>query len=140
MATLAQRVARVFYTAWLAYGSPQATVVKPISDWALPDGFSYDGRLDRIANASRVTLPNPQDYWVTEMAYIVPNQNPQELRSLIAAGLVPAGTIEVGIQEADATLFETAHAVQVSGQWYDVGYIEQGIQAGWRLVRLTRRT
>lgn len=140
MATLTQRVARMFYRAWNAYGQPTATVVRPLADWNLPAGFSYDERLDRITNSSQAVIRNPEDYWVTDTVYIVPNQNPNELRSLMAAGLVPAGTIEIGVMEADAATIENAHAVQVNGQWYDVSYIEQGIQAGWRMARLTRRS
>lgn len=138
MATLAQRVNQVFRRAWLAYGKPVLTVVRPVDVWNMPAGFAYDADIDRIANASRVVLPNPEDYWVTADVYIVPNKPSNDLRMLMAAGLVPVGTVELGLLSDDAATLENAHAVRYAGHWYNVAAVDSaGI--GWTVVRLVRR-
>lgn len=138
MATLAQRVTRVFRRAWLAYGKPAVTVVRPVTAWTLPAGYAYDANLDRIANAQHYILPNPESYWVTDSVDVIPNKPSQDLRMLMAAGLVPVGTIELGLLSTDAATLEAAHAVQYDGHWYNVAAVESaGI--GWSVVRMTRR-
>lgn len=140
MATLAVKVRLAYLRAWKAYGQPVMTVVKQIADWDLPAGYTYDPVVDRVADAGHNVLPNPEDYWVTASIYIVPDKNPAALRNLAAQGLVPDGTMAVGILSDDAAVVAAAHAVQLDGQWYDVAAVEAGLNAGWQLVRLTRRS
>lgn len=138
MATLAQRITSIFKRAWTAYGQPTLTAVRPVSQWSLPVGFAYDAHLDRIANAGHVVLPNPEDYWVTDSVNVVPNVPNRDLRALMAAGIVPSGTVELGIRSEDAATLRNAHAVQYGGEWFNVASVETaGI--GWTVVRLTRR-
>jgi hypothetical protein len=114
------------------------TAVRPVSGWSLPAGFAYDANLDRITNASHVVLPNPEAYWVTDSVDVVPSVPNRDLRAMMAAGLVPAGTVELGILSDDATTVRNAHAVQYAGEWFNVAAVETaGI--GWTVVRLTRR-
>lgn len=140
MPTLATRVRAMFFKAWNAYGRPVMPVVGPPSTWDLPDGYAYDKAVDRVAGPDHVILPNPEDYWTFETVYIIPEANPKEVSNMIAVGKVPVGTMGVGILETDAARVKAAHAVQVKGEWYDVASVEEGLNAGWRLVLLTRRS
>lgn len=139
MAKLPTRIGMIFRRAWEAYGNPTAAVVKPVAEWNLPAGFSYDARLDRITDAAHQVLPNPEAYWVEETVYIVPATNPDEMATLIAAGLVKPGSMDIGVLSADAAKLENAYAVRIDSVWYVVDGVETGFSAGWRRVRLARR-
>jgi hypothetical protein len=130
----------MFFKAWNAYGRPVMSVVGPTETWSLPTGFAYDKTVDRIANVEHVILPNPEDYWTFDTVYIVPEANPKEVRNMIAVGAVPVGTVGVGVLESDAAKVRGAHAIQLKGEWYDVSSVSEGLNAGWRLVLLTRRS
>jgi hypothetical protein len=111
--------------------------------WALPSGFAYDPAVDAIRNSAGVTLPNPEAYWATESIYIVPDDGGGETRVLIAAGVIPAGTLTLSILSDDAATVRAAHAVQVSGAWYDVVEVAcepAGGPGGWCDVQLRRRS
>lgn len=140
MATLATRVRSMFFRMWRAYNRPTISVVLPPEQWTLPDGYEYDALTDRIANTDHTILPNPEDYWSTATVYIVPDSNPKETRNLIAQGVLPSGTVDVGVLADDVATVKTGHAVQLNGEWYDVAEVGDGIGAGWHSVRLTRRS
>jgi hypothetical protein len=142
--TLSARVKAVFKRAWIAYGKPTLMAAPPVADWSLPAGFSYDASLDAIVDASGTVLPNPEDYWgALNTVYIVPVRSSDDLRSMIAAGIVPDGLLEVFVLAADLATVRTAHAVQVNGQWYDVAGVAaepSGTSDVWARLRLTRRS
>ncbi len=147
MATLAQMIPRIFRQAWRRYGQPFMTVVRPFSDWDLPVGFAYNDELDVIQNAAGIVLPNPEDYWVTDMVYIVPARQTGEARALMVAGLVPAGTVDVFVLATDLPAVRAAHAVEIDGDWYDVvnvGMEPVGVggatTAVWGRVTVQRRS
>jgi hypothetical protein len=150
--SLSTRVHRVFTWAWRRYGKPVMYVVRRMAEWTLPAGFSYDDETDSIHDAAGLWLPNPEDYWVGEYIYIVPSvrgwgtaSRTADLEVLIAAGIVPAGTIDVFILHDEVDLMREAHAVEVSGDWYDVLEVSRapigiGVEGIWARVRLTRRS
>ena len=145
--SLATNVTSIFYRAWLAYGKPVLTAVRPRSAWNLPAGFSYDDNYDAITDAAGTVLPNPQDYWATDMVYIVPTKRTADLDVLIATGVVPAGTIDIFVLAADVATMQVAHAGQINTDWYDVmdvGQAPVGYPGGatgiWARVRLQRRS
>jgi hypothetical protein len=144
--SLATSIGSIFQRAWTAYGQPRLTAVRPVSYWGLPAGFAYDPTYDAITDTNHTVLPNPETYWVTDTVYIVPVKRTADLDVLIAAGVVPAGTVDVYILAADMATMGAAHACQINGQWYDVrevalapvGY--PGSQGIWARVRLQRRS
>jgi hypothetical protein len=145
--SLATQIASIFQRAWQAYGQPVVTVVRPPSTWALPAGFAYDQTYDAIQNSAGVVLPNPQAYWVTDTVYLVPTKRTADLDVLIAAGVVPAGTVDIYVLAADVATMQAAHACQINGDWYDVKDVGQapvGYPGGalgiWARVRLQRRS
>ena len=143
--SLATRIPKIFRRAWLAYGQPQMAAVKPIADWTLPAGFSYDDELDVIRNAAGAVITNPEDYWAMDYLNIVPTRRSADLQMLIAAGEVPAGSVDVYILSADIETVRDAHSVEIDGDWYDVGeaaHAPVGVApaGNWARVRLTRRS
>jgi hypothetical protein len=144
---LASQITAIFHRAWLAYGKPVLTAVRPLATWALPAGFAYDAQYDAIQNSAGTVLPNPEAYWITDTVYIVPLKRTADLDVLIAAGIVPAGTVEVNILAYDVPRVKVAHAAQLNGDWYDVIDVGQapvgypgGATALWARVRLQRRS
>lgn len=152
MATLAQMIPRIFRHAWLRYGQPTMLAVRPISYWALPAGFAYDPNVDAIRNAGGVVLPNPQDYWATDLIYIVPSRSDRgagsiaELQELLVNGVVSGGGVGVWVLQVDIPKLRSAHAILLGDQWYDLDHQQQqpsgyGDSAGlWAYVRLKGRT
>ena len=149
--SLSSRVHKIFIRAWRRYGKPVMYVVHRMSEWTLPAGFTYDDETDSIHDASGLWLPNPEDYWVSEYIYIVPSvrggtgSGTADLEVLIAAGIVPAGTIDVYIMHSDVDTVREAHAVEMSGDWYDVLEVSRapigiGTEGVWAKTRLTRRS
>lgn len=153
MATLAQSIPRIFRHAWQRYGKPVLTAVRPMAEWNLPATFVYDQTVDEIRDPSGVVLNNPEDYWVTDLIYIVPNRSERgagaiaELAQVLAGGQVSAGTVGVWVLGADDVLkIKQAHALQLNGQWYDLAH-DQAQPTGypttdglWAYVRLKART
>src|SRR5512135_1798092 len=124
MATLAQMTKRIFRHAWLRYGQPTMEVVRPMSAWTLPAGFAYDQDVDCIRNGAGVVLRNPEDYWVSDIVYILPNKSERmgsiaELQQMLVAGVVTAGTIGVWVYGTDIAKVKAAHAVKLFDEWYE---------------------
>lgn len=144
--SLATQVAVIFRKAWLAYGKPTISVVPPLSSWSLPAGYAYDSSVDAIQTTGGATLNDLDvlsEYYATSTVYIVPSGNTADLDVLVAAGIVPSGSVEVYILQADVATVNQAFAVQVNGQWYTVreaGRGPVGHSAGiWAKVLLERR-
>jgi len=144
---LASQIKSIFRRAWLAYGKPTMTTVRPIAYWALPAGFAYAAEYDAITNSAGMVLTNHADYWVTDTVYIVPAKHTADLDMLIAAGVVPSGSVDVYIMAADVARVKASHAAQINGDWYDVIDVGQapvgypgGATALWARVRLQRRS
>lgn len=146
MAQLSGRIQRIFARAWRAYGRPAMAAVRPIAQWSLPAGFSYDTARDAIADSAGTVLLNWEAYWEpVDYIYIVPADTTADLRAMAAAGVVPSGLMDVYILAADAATVEASHAIQIQGDWYDVVEVSHG-PAGtadlgsWAQVRLQRRS
>lgn len=142
--TLRDMAPRAFRLAWHRYGRPSMTVVQALTNWLLPAGFGYDPHADQVRNAAGAVLPNPEDYWVTSMVYVVPQSQGADLRSLVAAGMLASGTVQVSILAADVPTVRTAHAVQLDDIWYTVKDVQHdppgtGAAGVWATVTLSRR-
>lgn len=144
MSRLSTRVKRMFQRTWRAFEKPTLTVVRPVSYWSLPSGWSYNEELDAVVDGSGTVLPNPEDYWASETVYIVPLGETADLLNMMAAGLVPSGTVDVLIMQQDVATVREAHAVQISGDWYDVVEVAETpvghVSGVWARVRLQRRS
>jgi len=135
-------VQRMFKQAWERYSRPVIWAVRPILNWSLPTDFTYNLIDDAIEDSSGVVLPNPEDYWAGDYIYIVPMGVTADLRAMIAAGYVEAGTIEVRVMVADLPVVRQAHAIMIDGEWYDVTEAaSRPVGAGvWGQVHLRRRS
>src|SRR5512137_2434719 len=114
-------------------------VVRPISAWALPAGFAYSARDDRISNAAGLEIHNPEDYWAVDYIYLTPTEDSADRRVMSAAGVVPAGQIAVNILAADIPAVQNAYAVQIGDEWYDVVEVAHnplGVTSLWAVVTL----
>lgn len=130
MATLAQMASHIFRHANRRYGQPYLQAVKPIDDWLLPTGFSYDRDVDAITNAAGTVLPNPADYWLTDTVYIVPSRFSvenftAEFFKLTAGGVAEGGAIEMWIAQADIDTVRAAHAILLDKRWYNVESVQE---------------
>lgn len=151
MATLAQMTKRIFRHAWLRYGQPTMLVVRPLSDWTLPAGFAYDQTVDCIRNNAGVVIRNPEDYWVTDLVYILPNRSERsgsiaELQEMLVTGQVTSGGIGVWVLGADIAKVKASHAIKLFDEWYELDHQTPqpaGDPSGaglWAYVRLKART
>lgn len=151
MATLAQIIPRIFKHAWGRYGRPTLTAVRPIAYWDLPAGFAYDQDVDAIRNSVGDVLTNPNDYWTTDLIYILPTKSTTaagdvaELQALIAPGITQSGEISIWVLQGDILKLRAAHAILLGDQWYDL-VSQQQAPAGypdstglWARVRLRGR-
>lgn len=125
MAQLSDLIPRIFRQAWTRYGKPTATVVRPLAAWSLPAGFSYEANVDTIRNAAGTVLPNPEDYWATDIVYIVPTKSnlidsTAQLASLLAGGVTLTGTIDIWVLEDDIAKTLACHALKIGNRWYTV--------------------
>lgn len=145
MASLAAMVRRIFRQAHIRYGEPQMWAADPVADWNLPAGFAYDAQLDLIQNVTGVVLNNPQDYMTGGYIDIVPVKRTADLEVLVAAGVVPGGSVDVYILSADGETVKAAHSIEIDGDWYDVREVAHGPvgiapEGNWARVRLERRS
>lgn len=144
--TLAARIKRIFHRAWRRYGQPTMAALSQPADW-LPAGFAWEPSWDAPMNSGGIVLTNASDYYAgyLDTIYIIPAQQTADVRAMVAAGLIPTGTVDVYILAADLATVETAFAVRLDGDWYDVidpGHAPAGLSgdAGlWSRVRLRRR-
>jgi hypothetical protein len=140
---LSDMIPAIFERAWSRYGEPQMCVVQPIEDWAIPAGFAYDRVTDTIRQGTKV-IRNPEAYWATDYLDFVPSPPGTDVRTMIAAGIVPAGTTTVSVLSEDYDVVKKAYAVQIDGLWYAVTNIEHypqglGSKGHWLSVTLQRR-
>ena len=117
----------------------------PVTDWNLPAGFAYDGTLDVVQSAAGVVLTNVMDYMTGAYLDIVPVKRTADLEVLVAAGVVPAGTVDVYILSADSETVKAAHSIEIDGDWYDVKEVAHGPvgiapEGNWARVTLERRS
>lgn len=145
--TLASKINRIFNLANRRYGKPYLEAVPPLSSWTLPAGYTADATLDGIRTGSGEVLTDldafeTSGYFNLSTVYIVPLQSSDDLRSMIAAGIAPAGQLELYVLAADLPTVRAAFAIQVNGQWYDVAgpaAEPSGATDVWARVRLQRR-
>lgn len=146
--SLAARVRSIFMRAWRAYGKPTILAVPPLAEWSLPAGYAYSASHDGIQTGGGEVLNDldafmSSGYFASETVYIVPAQEVDDLRAMVAAGIAPDGMMELYVLAADLATVRAAFAVQVNGQWYDVagiGAAPSGAADVWARVRLRRRS
>lgn len=146
--SLSTRVNAIFRRAWRAYGKPTMTAAPPLDEWTLPAGYAYSVSYDGIQTGSGEILNDldafmSSGYFAGEAVYIVPVQDTDDLRSMVAAGIAPDGLLELYVLAADLPTVREAFALQVNGQWYDVaglGAEPSGASDVWARVRLQRRS
>lgn len=142
---LSQMIPRIFRLAWHRYGEPSMRVVRPLDEWLLPDGYAYDDATDTVINYYGYILSDEDLFLTADTVYIVPTQRSADLDVLIAAGVVPTGTVDVYILKDDAETVKAAHAIEIDDDWYDVLEVAHapvgiGDSALWARVRLKRRS
>jgi len=151
MATLAQLAPRIFRLANRRYGKPYMTVVRPVDDWNLPNDFAYDPDVDAVRNSNGTVLPNPEDYWTSDVVYIVPTKadwrdDVAELFKVVAGGMLNEGTLELWIAQGDISKVRAAHSVLLDRRWYNVENQQEapsgypGTDGLWSRVRLRGRS
>lgn len=143
--TLATRVSKIFVRAWQRYGEPAFAVVPPLSEWSLPVGYTsslqHDG-IETTAGDVFTDLEVLSGYFATELVYIVPTRAADDTRTMVAAGILPDGTIEVLILSGDIATVRAAFAVKLNDMWFNVMSVAaepSGTSDVWARVRLERR-
>lgn len=144
MATHASMIRRIFKQAWDRYGRPMVCAIRPPSQWTnMPAGFTYDPVVDMIRNSAGRKLEDQYLYWDFDYIYVVPAQLDESVRVMMMTGVIPTGTIEVGVLGDDYQTLKQAFQVQVDSEWYDVVSIPRYPPATgteWSRVQLRRRS
>lgn len=146
--SLSTRVHSIFRRAWQRYGRPTMSAVPPLSAWSLPAGYTFDASRDGILTGSGAVLNDldafeASGYFVGEVIYIVPLQSSDDLRTMVAAGVAPAGSLELYVLSADVATVQEAFAIKLGGLWFNVSSpaVEpSGTGDVWARVRLERRS
>jgi len=144
--SLTTRVGSIFRRAWRRYGKPTMTTVPPLADWSLPAGYTFDASRDGILTGSGAVLTDLDalsPYFSAGTVYIVPLAASDDLRSMVAAGIAPAGSLELYVLAADVPTVQAAFAIKLGGLWFNVASpaVEpSGTGDMWARVRLERRS
>ena len=124
--TLSASISRIFGRAHRAFGSPTMQVARPVSQWTLPAGYSYDATTDTLKDGAGAVVRSYTSYIVYDTVNFLPAGTGRDQRALVAAGIVPAGETVIYTLPADVTTLRAAYGVVLDGQWYDVAEVAQG--------------
>lgn len=123
-------------------GKPTVQAVRPIASWtsALPAGYAYNDATDAIENSSGTVINDPSAYWTYDTVNVVPDSAGEELRRLMAAGIVNQGSRSVYVLADDTAKMQVAWRVVIAAQTYRVMSVtdDPAGAAQWARVILDR--
>lgn len=110
---------RLWGIAHRRYAAPVLTVVRPVSEWTLPAGYSLDAATGNIRNGAGQVLNNPSAYMATVTVPIVPGVAHQGT-DILPADITPDDVVTVAVRYSDVTAVRSAPYVIYQGESYDV--------------------
>lgn len=110
---------RLWGIAHRRYAAPELTVVRPVSEWTLPAGYSLDTATGNIRDEAGVVLANPSAYMATVTVPIVPGVAHQGT-DILPADITPDDVVMVAVRYDDVTAVRSALYVIYQGETYDV--------------------
>lgn len=147
---LAQRVERLFNIAWNKQGRPTIKVIRPVSEWELPNGYTYDESADVIRDDSDAIVSDPSAYQTYDtvpvmsggIEFTMRGQQDQNI-VLTNAGMASNAVLVMRTLPAYADILKAAFAVEVDGLLYDMNganVLPEGTsESAWVNVTLKRR-
>lgn len=142
MSRLATSALRAFMQAWRRLGGPMLTVIRPVDQWDLPDGYRVARAADALLDdAGRpIAPPDTAPYWTTdEVMALQVGSTGRELQ-IVPAGLVETGRGSYLVRASDLDTLRAAWGVKDSlgDLWHVTGLHEVAPGAVLR-VELERR-
>lgn len=123
---VARTIAQGFNTLRVYQNYPTVTIVNPINTWDLPDGYAYDDGTDTIRHISTGdVLNNYSSYWNTTDVDMLPLETGEELRTLIMAGIVKEGSLDILIIPADKTIVQNGFRALIGTEQYNIASVSQ---------------
>ena len=110
---------RLWEIAHRRYAAPELTVVRPVSEWTLPAGYSLDAATGNIRNEAGVVLANPSAYMATVVVPIVPGVT-HVGTDILPADVTPDDVVTVAVRYSDVMTVRSALYVIYQGETYDV--------------------
>lgn len=110
---------RLWEIAHRRYAAPQLTVVRPVSEWTLPAGYSLDDATGNIRNEAGAVLSNPSAYMTTVTVPVVPGLA-HIGTDILPADITPDDVVMVAVRYGDVATVRTAQYVIYQGETYDV--------------------
>ena len=110
---------RIWGIAHRRYAEPQMTVVRPVSEWTLPAGYSLDTATGNIRNEAGAVLSNPSAYMATATVPVVPGVAHQGT-NILPADITPDDVVMVAVRYSDLVTVRAALYVIYQGETYDV--------------------
>lgn len=110
---------RLFGIAHRRYAAPYMTVVRPVSEWTLPAGYSLDAATGNIRDGDGVVLDNPSAYQATATVPIVPGVA-HTGTDILPADITPDDVVMVAVRHDDVATVRSALYVVYQGETYDV--------------------
>ncbi len=147
---LSQRVEKLFYQAWTRLGKPEMKVIRPVAEWNLPVGYTYDESTDTVVDASGQPVVDVTPYQTYDMVPMMPGgieftvrgQQDQDVL-MTGAGLAPNSVLVARVLPAFSQILDKAFAIQIDGEWYDMNGLkvlpEGSHDKAWANVTLRRR-
>jgi len=112
MSRLARAALRTFMQAWRSLGGPMLTVIRPVDQWDLPDGYQYaraqDALLDDEGRPVRDTAP----YWTTDAVMALQVRSTERGLELVPGGLVETGRTGYLVRASDLDTLRAAWGVK----------------------------
>ena len=123
---VANTIVRGFNTLRVFQNEPTVTIVNAIDTWDLPANYEYDDATDTIRHTSTgAVLNNYSSYWDTTDVDMLPLETGEELRTLIMAGIVKEGSLDVLIVPADKTVVQNGFRALIGTEQYNIASISQ---------------
>lgn len=146
---LEARIERLFMVAWTKLGKPMMTVVRPVAEWQLPDGYTYDESVDAIRDDNGDVV-NGESYRTVNRIPVMTGgieftmRGQQDMDLVMAnAGLVSNTVMVLRTLPTYTDMLKTAFAAEVDGISYyinGVKVVPEGAETpAWVNVTLKRR-
>lgn len=132
-------LAVMFRHAHTALGASALTAIGAVATWtAIPSGYTYDPTTDRLVNTSGTVLTVTPTHYAGKTTVIdyVPTGFSLEMRQMIAAGLVPNGTMDVIVKIADVAAMRAAWRVKVGANYYRMSDVNESIPGAAQVARV----
>lgn len=124
---IGHHVERIFSTAWNKMGRPQIKIIRPVSEWHLPDGYTYDESVDVLRDENDAVVSDSMRYAVGDIIpvmsggieFTMRGQQDQNV-AMTAAGLTANNIVVMRTMPRYESIIRAGFAAEVDGELYNI--------------------